>query len=155
MQWPVQRRKFQMQIFKAQRKFRFMDGLVEIQSLWPAQRIKTIKFRCEAQRKFRFSCRVKGNSDLVARAAEKILNPDLKPRANSDVVAGLEEIHIQWPAQRRNLVCSDFRLRGNSDSRAGQRKLIFSGLCSGENFKFRFEAQRKFRFSGSRSGEHV
>ena len=67
--------------------------------------------------------RPRGNSDLVARAAEKILKLRFKACRNLSfsgphggdlffvlisgleeiqIVAGLEEIQIQWPAQRRN-----------------------------------------------------
>ena len=45
-----------------------------------------------ARTKNRFGGRDGGNADLVARAAEKLLNSDLRPRGNSDLVAGLETI---------------------------------------------------------------
>ena len=55
----------------------------------------------------------------MARAAEKTLKSDLRPRGNSDLVAGLEEIKISRPVQRRSFLSSDLMARANSDLVAG------------------------------------
>ena len=92
-----------------------------------------------------FSGRTGGNSDLVDRAAENILNSDLVAggnsdlvaRGKSDLVAGLEGIRIRWPAAAENILNLDFMAGGNSDFVAGL-----------EGIQIQWAGWKEFRFSG-------
>ena len=88
-----------------------MAGLEAIQISWPGLR----EFRFNGWRKFRFNGRTGGNSDVVARTAEKNINSDLMARAggNSDLVARAADKKIN----------SDFVARGPSDLVAGLEEI--------------------------------